>query len=222
MPFGSLHSPFLGAESHITQAAFYSQCKNLEGNKIHQSSAWFSKSLPHCSSFPVALQLELFDSLLVRIFNPVAFYLDCCGPNLPNPWSLFLVPGKDLHSHLWSLLPLLKQQRAFYKVMYITHVLVRCSLAYSESHRTAQMNLKGFRMQGTVVKIRLGYSQKQGWKVGSSAYDSFSAYSKHVHLEILAAVPHADYSLQVPCTVLPLGVWMKHRNALSPPLSQNN
>lgn len=162
MPFGSLHSPFLGAESHITQAAFYSQCKNLEGNKIHQSSAWFSKSLPHCSSFPVALQLELFDCLLVRIFNPVAFYLDCCGPNLPNPWSLLLVPDKDLHSHLWSLLPLLKQQRAFYKVMYITHVLVRCSLAYNESHRTAQMNLKGFRMQGTVVKIRLGYSQKQG------------------------------------------------------------
>lgn len=30
----------------------------------------------------------------------------------------------------------------------------------------------------------------------SLAYDSFSAYSKHVHLEILAAVPHADYSLQ--------------------------
>lgn len=102
----------------------------------------------------MALQLELFGSLLVGLFNPLAFY----GHNLPNPWSLFLVPDKDLCFHLWSLLPLLKQQRAFYKVMYITHVLVRCSLAYNESHRTAQMNLKGFRMQGAVVKIVLGYS----------------------------------------------------------------
>lgn len=106
-------------ESRITQAAFYSQCKNLEGNKIHQSSAWFIKSLSHCSSFPVALQLELFGSLLVGLFNPLAFYLDGCGHNFPNPWSLFLVPDKDLCSHLWSLLSLLKQQKAFYKVMYL-------------------------------------------------------------------------------------------------------
>lgn len=67
----------------------------------------------------MALQLELFGSLLVGLFNPLAFYLDGCGHNLPNPWSLFLVPDKDLCSHLWSLLPLLKQQKAFYKVMYI-------------------------------------------------------------------------------------------------------
>lgn len=106
-------------ESRITQAAFYYQCKNLEGNKIHQSSAWFIKSLSHCSSFPVALQLELFGSLLVGLFNPFAFYLDGCGHNFPNLWSLFLVPDKDLCSHLWSLLSLLKQQKAFYKVMYL-------------------------------------------------------------------------------------------------------
>lgn len=134
-------------QSHITQEAFCSQCKNLEGNKIHQSSDWLSKSLSHCSSFPVALQLEPFGSLLVGLFNPLAFYLDGCGQNLPKPWSLLLAPDKDLCSHLWSLLPLLKQQRAFYKVMYIhTHLIVRCSLAYNESHRAAQMNLKGFRM----------------------------------------------------------------------------
>jgi len=45
-----------------------------------------------------------------------------------------------------------------------------------------------------------------GMKVGSSANVSFSAHSTHVHLEILVAVRHANYSLQLPCTVLPLGV----------------
>lgn len=67
----------------------------------------------------MALQLEPFGSLLVGLFNPLAFHLDGCGHNLPKPWSLFLASDKDLCSHLWSLLPLLKQQRAFYKVMYI-------------------------------------------------------------------------------------------------------
>lgn len=51
-------------------------------------------------------------------------------------------------------------------------------------------------------------------KVGSLASVSLSAYSKHVHLEILVAVPHVNCSLQLPCTVLPLGVGMKHRNNL--------
>lgn len=139
-PFGSLHSPSsLGAESHIPHAAFsYSQCKNLKGNKIHQSSTWLIKTLSHCSAFPVALQLKLLafylqGSLILQLSIWMA--MGKSHHNLPNPWSLFLVPAKNLCSLLWSLLPLLKQQKTFYKVTYIPPV--RCSLTYDENHGIA-------------------------------------------------------------------------------------
>lgn len=138
--FGSLHSlPSLGVESHITHAAFsYSQCKNQKGNKIHQSSTWLIKSLSHCSSFPVALQLKLLafylqGSLILQLSIWMA--MGKSYHNLFNPWSLFLLPAKNLCSLLWSLLPLLKQQKTFYKVTYTPSV--RCSLTYNENHGIA-------------------------------------------------------------------------------------
>lgn len=160
MPFGNLHSPFLGAESHITQAAFYSQCKTLEGNKLHQPSAWFSKSLSHCSSFPVALQLKLFGSLLMGLFSPLAFCLGGCGHSLPS-LSLFFKSLIRIFALTCVFSPASAETaKSLLQGHVYTHLIVTCSLAYNESHRTAQMNLKGFRMQGTVVKIILGYNQK--------------------------------------------------------------
>lgn len=86
----------------------------------------------------------------LALFNPLAFCLDGCGYNLPNPCGFSPASAETAKSLL---------QGHVY-----THLIVRCSLAYNESHRTAQMSLKGFRMQGSIVKIILGYNQKVGEK----------------------------------------------------------